>query len=156
MDTIKTVKELAEIMKENGLSYLKYKDDDFEIEMGEKRPPMPPMPPMMPPMGAPAGTPMAMAVASAPGAEATAQTAPAASGNVMKAPIVGTFYAAPAPGKAPFVSVGSTVSKGDVLFIIESMKVMNEVTSEFDGRVAEILVKDGDAVEFDQPILRIE
>lgn len=155
MDTITTVKELAEIMKDTGLSYLKYKDDDFEIEMGEKRPAMPPMPPMMPPMAAPAA-PMAMAVASAPGAEATAQTAPVASGNVMKAPIVGTFYAAPAPGKAPFVSVGSTVSKGDVLFIIESMKVMNEVTSEFDGRVAEILVKDGDAVEFDQPILRIE
>lgn len=155
MDTIKTVKELAEIMKDTGLSYLKYKDDDFEIEMGEKRPHMPPMPPMMPPMAAPAA-PMAMAVASAPGAEATAQTAPVASGNVMKAPIVGTFYAAPAPGKAPFVSVGSTVNKGDVLFIIESMKVMNEVTSEFDGRVAEILVKDGDAVEFDQPILRIE
>lgn len=156
MDTIKTVKELAEIMKDTGLSYLKYKDDDFEIEMGEKRPPMPhhmpPMPPMMPPAG---GAPMAMAVASAPGAEAAAQAAVPA-GNVMKAPIVGTFYAAPAPGKAPFVSVGSTVSKGDVLFIIESMKVMNEVTSEFDGRVAEILVKDGDAVEFDQPILRIE
>ena len=155
MDTIKTVKELAEIMKDTGLSYLKYKDDDFEIEMGEKRPPMPPMPPMMPPMAAPSA-PMAMAVASAPGAEATAQTAPVASGNVMKAPIVGTFYAAPAPGKAPFVTVGSTVSKGDVLFIIESMKVMNEVTSEFDGRVTEILVKDGDAVEYDQPILRIE
>ena len=155
MDTIKTVKELAEIMKDTGLSYLKYKDDDFEIEMGEKRPAMPPMPPMMPPMAAPAA-PMAMAVASAPGAEATAQTAPVASGNVMKAPIVGTFYAAPAPGKAPFVSVGSTVNKGDILFIIESMKVMNEVTSEFSGRVAEILVEDGEAVEFDQPILRIE
>lgn len=158
MDTIKTVKELAEIMKDNGLSYLKYKGDDFEVEMGEKKsqmpPMMPPMPPMMPP--APAGTPMAMAVASAPGAEATAQTAPVASGNIMKAPIVGTFYAAPAPGKAPFVSVGSTVNKGDVLFIIESMKVMNEVTSEFSGKVAEILVKDGDAVEFDQPVLRIE
>lgn len=159
MDTIKTVKELAEIMKDNGLSYLKYKGDDFEVEMGEKRPPMPPappmMPPMMPPVAAPVGAPMAMAVASAPGAEATAQAA-APAGNVMKAPIVGTFYAAPAPGKAPFVSVGSTVSKGDVLFIIESMKVMNEVTSEFSGRVTEILVKDGEAVEFDQPILRIE
>ncbi len=157
MDTIKTVKELAEIMKDTGLSYLKYKDDDFEIEMGEKRPDVPPMMPPMPPMmpAAPAGAPMAMAVASAPGAEATAQAA-APAGNVMKAPIVGTFYAAPAPGKAPFVSVGSTVNKGDVLFIIESMKVMNEVTSEFSGRVAEILVKDGDAVEFDQPILRIE
>jgi len=154
MDTIKTVKELAEIMKENGLSYLKYKSDDFEVEMGEKKPQMPPMPPMMPPVAASAA-PMAMAVATAPGAEAAAQVSPAA-GNVMKAPIVGTFYAAPAPGKAPFVTVGSTVSKGDVLFIIESMKVMNEVTSEFDGKVTEILVKDGDAVEYDQPVLRIE
>lgn len=154
MDTIKTVKELAEIMKENGLSYLKYKGDDFEVEMGEKKPQMPAMPPMMPPVAAPAA-PMAMAVATAPGAEAAAQVSPAA-GNVMKAPIVGTFYAAPAPGKAPFVTVGSTVSKGDVLFIIESMKVMNEVTSEFDGKVTEILVKDGDAVEYDQPVLRIE
>ena len=154
MDTIKTVKELAEIMKDNGLSYLKYKGDDFEVEMGEKRSAMPPRMPPVP--AAPVGTPMAMAVASAPGAEATAQTAPVSSGNVMKAPIVGTFYAASAPGKAPFVSVGSTVSKGDVLFIIESMKVMNEVTSEFDGKVTEILVKDGEAVEYDQPILRIE
>ena len=153
MDTITTVKELAEILKDTGLSYLKYKDDNFEIELGEKRPAMPPV---MPPMGAPAGAPVAMAMASAPGTEATAQASAAVSGNVMKAPIVGTFYAAPAPGKAPFVTVGSTVSKGDVLFIIESMKVMNEVTSEFDGKVAEILVKDGDAVDYDQPILRIE
>lgn len=154
MDTIKTVKELAGIMKENGLSYLKYKGEDFEIEMGEKKPCIPPVPPMMPPMAAPA--PAAVAVASATGADAAVQTAPAVSGNIMKAPIVGTFYAAPAPGKAPFVNVGSTVNKGDVLFIIESMKVMNEVTSEFSGKVAEILVKDGDAVEFDQPVLRIE
>ncbi len=151
MDTIKTVKELAEIMKENGLGYLKYKGDDFEVEMGEKKPQMPPMSPVAAP-----AAPMAMAVAAAPGAEAAAQVSSAATGNIMKAPIVGTFYAAPAPGKAPFVTVGSTVNKGDVLFIIESMKVMNEVTSEFSGRVAEILVKDGEAVEYDQPVLRIE
>lgn len=146
MDTIKTVKELAEIMKENGLSYLKYKGADFEVELGEKRPPMPPM-----------GAPMAMPAAPA---AAPAQAAPAApkalSGNIVKSPIVGTFYAAPAPGKAPYASVGASVKQGDVLFIIESMKLMNEVTSEFSGTVAEILVKDGEAVEFDQPILRIE
>ena len=94
MDTIKTVKELAEIMKDTGLSYLKYKDDDFEIEMGEKRPPMPhhmppmpPMPPMMPPAG---GAPMAMAVASAPGAEAATQAAVPAR-NAMQAPMVVTL-----------------------------------------------------------------
>lgn len=147
MDTIKTVKELAEIMKENGLSYLKYKGDDFEVEMGEKRPPMPAMPPMSAPAAMPAAPVQAEAPAAAP---------KAVSGNIMKSPIVGTFYAAPAPGKAPYASVGQSVKQGDVLFIIESMKLMNEVTSEFSGTVAEILVKDGEAVEFDQPILRIE
>ncbi|MBQ7835268.1 MAG: acetyl-CoA carboxylase biotin carboxyl carrier protein [Ruminiclostridium sp.] len=150
MDTIKTVKELAEIMKENGLSYLKYKGDDFEVEMGEKRPAMPPMPPMNAPMAMPA------APAAAPAQAAPAAAPKALSGNIVKSPIVGTFYAAPAPGKAPYVSVGQSVKQGDVLFIIESMKLMNEVTSEFGGTVAEILVKDGEAVEFDQPILRIE
>lgn len=78
------------------------------------------------------------------------------SGNVVEAPIVGTFYAAPSPDKAPFVSVGKEVKKGDVLFIIESMKLMNEIQSDFDGVVTEILVKDGDAVEYGQPVMTIE
>lgn len=149
---VSTVKEYIDLMKESNLSYLKVKNDDFELELGEKRPPMPPM---MPPMAPPMGAPMAMAPAPA-AAEAPAAAAPVLSGNIVKSPIVGTFYAAPAPGKAPYVSVGASVNKGDVLFIIESMKLMNEVTSEFGGKVAEILVKDGEAVEFDQPILRIE
>lgn len=138
---VATVKEYIDLMKENDLSYLKVKNDDFEIELGEKHP--------MPPVMAPAAPVMPSAAPAAP-------TAAAVSGNVVKSPIVGTFYAAPAPDKAPYVTVGSTVNKGDVLFIIESMKLMNEVTSEFSGRVAEILVKNGDTVEFDQPILRIE
>ena len=74
----------------------------------------------------------------------------------MKAPLVGTYYAAPSPESEPFVTVGKRVKKGDVLMIIESMKLMNEVLCEQDGIVAEILVQNGDAVEFDQPILRIE
>lgn len=78
------------------------------------------------------------------------------SGNIVKSPIVGTFYAAPAPDKAPFVKVGSKVKKGDVLFIIESMKLMNEVTSEFSGVVKEIFVQNGTAVEYGQPIISIE
>lgn len=149
---VATVKEYIDLMKESNLSYLKVKNDDFELELGEKRPPMPPMAPMMPPM-APMAAPMAQTAA----AEVPAAAAPkAVSGNFVKSPIVGTFYAAPAPGKPAYVSVGQTVKQGDVLFIIESMKLMNEVTSEVSGTVAEILVKDGEAVEFDQPILRIE
>ena len=77
------------------------------------------------------------------------------SGNQVKAPIVGTFYSAPSPTEKPFVSVGDTVKKGDVLFIIESMKVMNEVQSEFDGVVKKVLANSGDAVEFDQTVMII-
>lgn len=143
---LETVKEYIALMKENNLTYLRVNsDDDYEIELGEKHPPMAPAAPMAPQMPA-----------AAPAPAAQAPAAPALSGNIVKSPIVGTFYAAPAPDKAPYVTVGSTVKQGDVLFIIESMKLMNEVTSEFSGKVAEILVKNGDAVEFDQPILRIE
>lgn len=76
--------------------------------------------------------------------------------NLVTSPIVGTFYAAPAPDKEPFVQVGSQVRKGDVLFIIESMKLMNEVTSELDGVVSEILVENAQGVEYGQPILKIK
>lgn len=79
-----------------------------------------------------------------------------AAGSVVKAPIVGTFYAAPAPDKESFVKVGQTVKKGDVLFIIESMKLMNEVQSEFDGVVSQIFAKSGEAVEFGQSIMIIQ
>ena len=77
-------------------------------------------------------------------------------GNVVRCPIVGTFYASPSPDKPPFVNVGDRVSKGDVLMIIESMKLMNEIQSEFDGVVQSILVSNGQAVEYDQPIMIIK
>lgn len=158
-ELMSAVKEYIELMKESGLGYIKVKNDKFEIELGEKPAPIPPMPPMMPQlpqmpammpaMGAPAPVPAAPA---APVAEAK----PPVSGKVVKSPIVGTFYASPAPDKPPYVTVGKEVHKGDVLFIIESMKLMNEVTSEFDGKIAEIYLNDAETVEFDQPIMRIE
>lgn len=77
-------------------------------------------------------------------------------GNVVKSPIVGTFYDKPSPDKPAFVKVGDTVKKGDIIMIIESMKLMNEVQSEFDGIVDKILVSDGQAVEYDQPIMIIK
>ena len=77
-------------------------------------------------------------------------------GNKVVSPIVGTFYAAPSPDRDPFIKVGQKVKKGDVLFIIESMKLMNEIQSEFDGEVAEILCTDGQAVEYGQPIVIIK
>lgn len=95
-------------------------------------------------------------VAAAAAAPAPETKAAAPAGKFVKAPIVGTFYAASAPDQPPFVKVGDQIKKGDVLFIIESMKLMNEVQSEIEGTVAEILVGNGEAVEYDQPILRVE
>jgi acetyl-CoA carboxylase, biotin carboxyl carrier protein len=77
-------------------------------------------------------------------------------GTIVKSPIVGTFYDSPAPDKPPFVRVGQKVKCGDTLFIVESMKLMNEITSECEGTVAEIFVKNGQTVEYGQPIMRIE
>lgn len=77
-------------------------------------------------------------------------------GQVIKAPIVGTFYQSSAPDEAPFVKVGDTVSKGDVVCIIEAMKFMNEVNSEVSGTITEILVQDGEFVEYGQELFRVK
>lgn len=76
--------------------------------------------------------------------------------NIITSPFVGTFYRAPSPGAEPFVAVGQTVKKGDVLCIIEAMKLMNEIEAETAGKVVEILVENGKAVEFDQPLIVLE
>lgn len=77
-------------------------------------------------------------------------------GNVVKSPLVGTFYAAPSEDAQPFVKVGDTVKKGQTLAIVEAMKLMNEIESEFDGVVTEILVENEDNVEYGQPLFRIQ
>ncbi len=83
---------------------------------------------------------------------------PAASvvGDEIKSPMVGTFYLSPAPNADPYVEVGSAVKKGQVLCIIEAMKLMNEIESDHDGKIVEILVQNGQPVEYNQPLFRIE
>lgn len=76
-------------------------------------------------------------------------------GNLIKSPLVGTFYAAPSEDAEAFVSVGDAVKKGQTLAIVEAMKLMNEIESDFDGKVAEIYVENGQAVEYGQPLFRI-
>ena len=81
---------------------------------------------------------------------------PAETGTLITSPFVGTFYRAPAPESPPFADVGQTVRKGQVVCIVEAMKLMNEIESEFDGKVVEILVKNSEHVEYGQPLFRIE
>lgn len=147
------INRLAERVENGKLSKIKIKNGDCEIVI-EKECKMPPVPPM-PPMGVSVNT-AAAAVQPAVTAETASSNETSVSGNIVKAPIVGTYYAAPGPDKAPFVEVGKKVKKGDVIMIIESMKLMNEVQSEFDGVVKEIMVENGTAVEFDQPVMIIE
>lgn len=151
-ETVECIEALAKIVKENDLGKLKISTEDIDIVIeGRRCPPMPPMPPM----GAMPAAPAAAVAVAAASAEPVVVEAPV-SGNIITSPIIGTFYAAPSPDKAPFVKVGDTVSAGDVVCIIESMKLMNEINSDFSGKVAEIYVKNGDAVEFGQKIMRIE
>lgn len=89
-------------------------------------------------------------------AAASGNPTPTARGRVIKSPFVGTFYAASSPGADPFVTVGKKVRKGDTLCIVEAMKLMNEIESEVDGVVREILIENGKPVEFDQALYVIE
>ncbi len=149
-DTVECIEALAKIVKDNDLGRIKISTEDLDIIIeGRRCPPPPPvggmMPGVMPPVGA--------AVTGAPTAEKPAETV---SGNIITSPIIGTFYSSPAPEKPAFVKVGDSVKAGDVVCIIESMKLMNEINSEFGGRVAEIYVNNGDTVEYGQKIMRIE
>jgi acetyl-CoA carboxylase biotin carboxyl carrier protein len=139
------IRALADILDEKKLTSAFVKCGDYEIKL-ERRP--------APVFGAPSAN--IGGIASAQNTAAgSIDEAPALVGNAVKAPIVGTFYAAPSPTKPPFVKVGDSVKKGDVIFIIESMKLMNEVLSDFDGKVGEILVKNGEPLEYDQIVMTI-
>lgn len=148
-----TVAELTTLMQEfskHGLGELFLKTADSEVCLRAAAPP-----PILaaPTPASPAATPYAPPQTAAEDAFDIASEIPA--GNLMTAPIVGTFYQSPAPDQGPFVTVGQRVKKGDVLFIIESMKLMNEVHSEFDGEVVAILCDNASPVEYDQPIMVI-
>ena len=99
--------------------------------------------------------PLAAAQAAIQNSETVADADNEPEGMIVKSPLVGTFYAAPAEDAAPFVSIGDLVRKGQTLAIVEAMKLMNEIESDFDGKVAEVYVENGQAVEYGQPLFRI-
>ncbi|AMO22221.1 acetyl-CoA carboxylase biotin carboxyl carrier protein [Ramlibacter solisilvae] len=110
------------------------------------------------PMAVPAATAMPMALASAPAAP-VAGAAPAVAapvGHTVKSPMVGTFYRSASPGAKPFVDVGSPIKEGDTVCIIEAMKILNEIEADKTGTITQILVENGQAVEFGQPLFVIE
>ncbi len=149
-DTVECVEALAKIVKENELSKIKISTETMDIVIEGKASAVNNIVSAMPPIPAMPAAPAAP-MSAVPSAENTA-----VSGNIITSPIVGTFYSSPSPEKPCYVKVGDSVNAGDVVCIIESMKLMNEINSEFSGKVAEIYVNNGDPVEFGQKIMRIE
>jgi len=149
---IRKVKKLIELLEESGIAEIEIHEGEESVRISHHRtatawPPTPQVVTVTP--GGAAGAPGAPA-----GDAPAAPQAPA--GHTVKAPMVGTYYAAPAPGAKAFVQIGSKVEVGDTLCIIEAMKMMNQIESDAAGTVVAILAENGEPVEFDQPLFIIE
>jgi len=142
------IKDLMKFFDTTGASRLKIKDGEFEIEI-EKGSSYTPTATLASTQSV--STPTQPVQTTQP-----AQQIPCEPGETIKSPMVGTYYQAPAPGAAAFVKVGQNVKKGQVIGIIEAMKIMNEIEAEFDCKIASILVDDGQPVEFDMPLFGVE
>ncbi len=145
----KDLDKLVDLMQREGLDRLRVRFGDTDIDLRMSIPTA---------AIAPAGDASALArTSAAPGSDARGTPA-LAPPNIKKvlAPLVGVFYRAPAPGVAPFVETGGTIAEGQVLCILEAMKLMNEIVSEYDGKIAKICVNDGDLVTLNQELMWIE
>ncbi|MBZ9663515.1 acetyl-CoA carboxylase biotin carboxyl carrier protein [Pseudomonas sp. LMG 31766] len=152
---IRKVKKLIELLEESGIDELEIKEGEESVRISRhsKQPAYAPQP-MYAPAPAPIAAPVA-AAAAAPGAEAAPAAAPKLNGTVARSPMVGTFYRAASPTSGNFVEVGQTVKKGDILCIVEAMKMMNHIEAEASGVIESILVENGQPVEYDQPLFTI-
>ena len=150
---IRKIKKLIELVEESGITELEVQEEEGTVRISRAAPAVAPAAIQyaaapVAPAAAPAVAPVAAAPAEAPVAEI--------SGHQVRSPMVGTFYRSPSPEAKAFVEVGQTVKVGDALCIVEAMKMMNRIEADKAGVVRAILVNDGEAVEFDQPLIVIE
>ena len=149
---IRKIKKLIELVEESGITELEVQEEEGTVRISRAAPAVAPAAIQyaaapVAPVAAPAAAPAAVP-AEAPAAEV--------SGHQVRSPMVGTFYRSPSPEAKAFVEVGQTVKVGDALCIVEAMKMMNRIEADKAGVVKAILVNDGEAVEFDQPLIVIE
>lgn len=147
---LRKLKTLIDLVSESGISELEVTEADGKVRIVKQSPMVFQAPPQMMTQMQP--TSMATVASVTPAAEPAA-VVPA--GHVLKSPMVGTFYRCPSPGAKSFVELGQQVKEGDTLCIIEAMKLLNEIESDFSGEIKEILVENGQAVEFGQPLFVI-
>jgi acetyl-CoA carboxylase biotin carboxyl carrier protein len=161
---LRKLKTLVDLVSESNISELEITEAEGKVRIvkadpGLARPsgtwvsgPAMSAPMMAPPMTAPAQ----LATGPAAAQPAAAPAAPPETGHVIRSPMVGTFYRSSSPGAKPLVEVGQAVKEGDPICIIEAMKIMNEIDADKAGTITKILAENGQAVEFDQPLLVIE
>ncbi|MES1929476.1 acetyl-CoA carboxylase biotin carboxyl carrier protein [Salinisphaera dokdonensis CL-ES53] len=152
---IRKLKKLIELVEDSGIAELEITEGEESVRIG--RYPAPGSVPAAPPAAAPAPA------AAPPAAGGGEQPAPAAKeeddtpdGQIVRSPMVGTFYRAPSPDAKPFVDVGDKIGPSDTLCIIEAMKMLNQIEAEVSGEVSEVLVENGQPVEFDQPLFVVK
>jgi len=147
---IRKIKKLIELLEESNVYEIEIKEGEEAVRISRGGP--------APIAYAPAA-PVAVAPAAAPVAATPAVIAPVAApaltGHAVKSPMVGTYYSSPAPGSKSFIEVGQKVTAGDTICIVEAMKMMNQIEADKSGTIGAILVEDGEAVEFDQPLVTI-
>ena len=150
---IRKIKKLIELLEESNIGELEIKEGEESVRIARNSgsvqyisAPVPNYAPA-PQQAAP--------VAAAPSAAPVVAAAPVATGHVVKSPMVGTYYSSPSPGSPSFIEIGKQVKVGDVICIIEAMKMMNQIEADKAGVIESILVQDGNPVEFDQPLVTI-
>jgi acetyl-CoA carboxylase biotin carboxyl carrier protein len=161
---LKQIKNLLNLIAESGVNEVYIEEGDFKIKVKKQSDTIQHVSPSVLPAAVPTVEIPPARNTSAPTPTQATQTPsstsagqePKTSGTVVKSPIVGTFYASPSPDAKPFVNVGDTISVGDALCIIEAMKIMNEIESDVSGTITKILVKNGQPVEFDQPLFEVD
>lgn len=148
---IRKVKKLIELLEESAISEIEIKEGEESVRISRANsapayvPPAAPAPIAPPPVAAPQVA-----------APQTAPAEPEIDGTVINSPMVGTFYACPSPGAPAFVKAGQSIKPGDTICIVEAMKILNQIESEVSGVVKQVLVEDGQPVEFGEPLMIVE
>ena len=160
-EDIENLKQLVEFLQENQVAEFELDQGDQKIRLKFMQAEAPAMAPVAHVIAAAPGL-MAASVPAPVGGAPAAETAPAtpaadpdAGLHMIKSPIVGTYYGSPSPGAAPFVSPGDRIEKGQIVGIVEAMKLMNEIESDVSGEIVKILVTNGQPIEFGQPLFAV-
>lgn len=152
---LRKLKTLIDLVAESGIAEIEVTEGEDKVRI-VKNSPAPPVPMNLPAATYLAAPPPALPVpAAAPAVAAPAPVVEEPKGHVVKSPMVGTFYRSPSPGAKAFIEIGQAVKPGDTLCIIEAMKLLNEIEAEVAGEVKEVLVENGQAVEYGQPLFLI-